>query len=136
MIGLEEKPSAPKSPYAVPGLYFYDDRVVEFARTLRPSERGELEITDLNRIYLDEGTLRVELLGRGIAWLDTGTHEALLQAGNFIQALEERQGLKVACLEEVAYRMGYIDADQLRRLAAKTNDAYGRYLSLVLEEGR
>lgn len=136
VIGLEEKPSAPKSPYAVPGLYFYDDRVVEFARRLRPSARGELEITDLNRIYLDEGTLRVELLGRGIAWLDTGTHEALLQAGNFIQALEERQGLKVACLEEVAYRMGYIDADQLRRLAAKTNDAYGRYLSLVLEEGR
>ena len=136
VIGLEEKPAAPKSTYAVPGLYFYDDRVVEFARTLRPSARGELEITDLNRLYLDEGTLRVELLGRGIAWLDTGTHEALLQAGNFIQALEERQGLKVACLEEVAYRMGYIDADQLRRLAAKTNDAYGRYLSLVLEEGR
>ncbi len=136
VIGLEEKPAAPKSPYAVPGLYFYDDRVVELARTLRPSARGELEITDLNRLYLDEGTLRVELLGRGIAWLDTGTHEALLQAGNFIQALEERQGLKVACLEEVAYRMGYIDADQLRRLAAKTSDGYGRYLSLVLEEGR
>lgn len=136
VVGLEEKPAAPKSPYAVPGLYFYDDRVVELARTLRPSARGELEITDLNRIYLEEGTLQVELLGRGIAWLDTGTHEALLQAGNFIQALEERQGLKVACLEEVAYRMGYIDAEQLRRLAAGTNDAYGRYLELVLEEGR
>ena len=136
VIGLAEKPSAPKSTYAVPGLYFYDERVVELAQTLRPSARGELEITDLNRLYLDEGTLRVELLGRGVAWLDTGTHEALLQASNFIQALEERQGLKVACLEEVAWRMGYIDAGQLERLAAGTNDAYGRYLSLVLEEGR
>ena len=136
VIGLEEKPAAPKSPYAVPGLYFYDERVVELARSLEPSARGELEITDLNRLYLAEGTLRVELLGRGVAWLDTGTHEALLQASNFIQALEERQGLKVACLEEVAYRMGYIDADELARLAETTNDAYGRYLSLVLEEGR
>ncbi len=136
VIGLEEKPSAPKSPYAVPGLYFYDERVVELARTLEPSARGELEITDLNRLYLAEGTLRVELLGRGVAWLDTGTHEALLQASNFIQAIEERQGLKVACLEEVAYRMGYIDADELGRLVETTNDAYGRYLSLVLEEER
>lgn len=136
VIGLEEKPAAPKSPYAVPGLYFYDERVVGLARTLEPSARGELEITDLNRLYLAEGTLRVELLGRGVAWLDTGTHEALLQASNFIQALEERQGLKVACLEEVAYRMGYIDADELGRLAEATNDAYGRYLSLVLEEER
>ncbi len=135
-VGLEEKPRTPGSPYAVPGLYFYDDRVVELARTLRHSARGELEITDLNRIYLDEGTLRVELLGRGIAWLDTGTHEALLQAGNFIQALEERQGLKVACLEEVAYRTGCIDADQLQRLAARTGGAVGRYLDVVLEEGR
>ena len=136
VIGLEEKPSAPKSPYAVPGLYFYDERVVDLARTLAPSARGELEITDLNRLYLAEGTLRVELLGRGVAWLDTGTHEALLQASNFIQAIEERQGLKVACLEEVAYRMGYIDAEELGRLAETTNDAYGRYLSLVLEEER
>ncbi len=136
VIGLEEKPSAPKSPYAVPGLYFYDERVIELTRTLEPSARGELEITDLNRLYLAEGTLRVELLGRGVAWLDTGTHEALLQASNFIQAIEERQGLKVACLEEVAYRMGYIDADELGRLAETTNDAYGRYLSLVLEEER
>ena len=136
VIGLEEKPAAPKSPYAVPGLYFYDERVVELAGTLEPSARGELEITDLNRLYLTEGTLRVELLGRGVAWLDTGTHEALLQASNFIQAIEERQGLKVACLEEVAYRMGYIDADELGRLAETTNDAYGRYLSLVLEEER
>ena len=136
VIGLEEKPAAPKSPYAVPGLYFYDERVVDLARTLEPSARGELEITDLNRLYLAEGTLQVELLGRGVAWLDTGTHEALLQASNFIQALEERQGLKVACLEEVAYRMGYIDADELARLAETTNDTYGRYLSLVLEEGR
>ncbi len=136
VIGLDEKPAAPKSPYAVPGLYFYDERVVELAKTLEPSARGELEITDLNRLYLAEGTLRVELLGRGVAWLDTGTHEALLQASNFIQAIEERQGLKVACLEEVAYRMGYIDADELGRLAESTNDAYGRYLSLVLEEER
>ncbi len=136
VIGLEEKPAAPKSAYAVPGLYFYDERVVELARTLEPSARGELEITDLNRLYLAEGTLRVELLGRGVAWLDTGTHEALLQASNFIQAIEERQGLKVACLEEVAYLMGYIDAEELARLAAMTNDAYGRYLSLVLEESR
>jgi len=136
VIGLEEKPAAPKSTYAVPGLYFYDERVVELTRTLEPSARGELEITDLNRLYLDEGTLRVELLGRGVAWLDTGTHEALLQASNFIQAIEERQGLKVACLEEVAYRMGYIDEDELSRLAAAVNDAYGRYLDLVLEEGR
>ena len=136
VIDLEEKPSAPKSQYAVPGLYFYDERVVELARSLRPSARGELEITDLNRLYLEEGTLRVELLGRGFAWLDTGTHEALLQAGNFIQAIEERQGLKVACLEEVAYRMGYIDADQLGRLAASTNAGYGRYLKEILEEER
>ncbi len=136
VIGLEEKPAAPKSPYAVPGLYFYDERVIELVRTLEPSARGELEITDLNRLYLAEGTLRVELLGRGVAWLDTGTHEALLQASNFIQAIEERQGLKVACLEEVAYRMGYIDADELGRLVETTNDAYGRYLSLVLEEER
>ncbi len=136
VIDLVEKPAAPKSTYAVPGLYFYDERVVELARTLEPSARGELEITDLNRLYLKEGTLRVELLGRGVAWLDTGTHEALLQASNFIQAIEERQGLKVACLEEVAYRMGYIDAEKLARLAEVTNDAYGRYLSLVLEEGR
>lgn len=136
VIGLEEKPAAPKSPYAVPGLYFYDERVVELARTLEPSARGELEITDLNRLYLAEGTLQVELLGRGVAWLDTGTHEALLQASNFIQALEERQGLKVACLEEVAYRMGFIEADELARLAETTDDAYGPYLSLVLEEGR
>ena len=136
VVGLEEKPAAPKSPYAVPGLYFYDERVVDLARALRPSARGELEITDLNRVYLAEGTLRVELLGRGFAWLDTGTHEALLQASNFIQAIEERQGLKVACLEEVAYRMGFIDADRLARLAAETNDAYGHYLNVVLEEGR
>lgn len=136
VIGLEEKPADPKSPYAVPGLYFYDERVVELAGSLEPSARGELEITDLNRLYLAEGTLRVELLGRGVAWLDTGTHEALLQASNFIQALEERQGLKVACLEEVAYRMGFIDAEELARLAEATNHAYGRYLSLVLEEGR
>ncbi len=134
VVGLEEKPKAPRSSYAVPGLYFYDRRVVDRARTLEPSARGELEITDLNRLYLEEGTLRVELMGRGFAWLDTGTHEALLQASNFISALAERQGLKVACLEEVAFRMGYIDAEQLEILADRTNDDHGSYLRLVLEE--
>ncbi len=134
VVGLEEKPQFPKSSFAVPGLYFHDERVVELARSLRPSARGELEITDLNRLYLAEGTLRVELLGRGIAWLDTGTHEALLQAGHFLHVLEERQGLKVACLEEVAFRMCFIDAEQLGRLAARASGSYGRYLELVLEE--
>jgi glucose-1-phosphate thymidylyltransferase len=138
VTGLAEKPATPRSSYAVTGLYFYGSgpEVVEHARALRPSARGELEITDLNRRYLERDALRVELLGRGIAWLDTGTHEALLDAAHFIRVIEERQGLKVACPEEVAYRMGYIDAAQLARLAAALNhNGYGRYLERVLAEG-
>jgi len=134
---IEEKPAHPRSQYAVPGLYFYDDRVCEVAAGLKPSARGELEITDVNRQYLEWGELRVEKLGRGIAWLDTGTHESLLQAANFIQTIEERQGLKIACLEEIAYRRGYVGADQLKRLAdSMKNNGYGRYLLQVLAEGR
>jgi glucose-1-phosphate thymidylyltransferase len=134
-VGLEEKPKAPRSAYAVTGLYFYDNHVVEVASSLAPSARGELEITDVNIAYLKAGTLHVEKLGRGIAWLDTGTHEALLQASNFIQAIEERQGLKVACVEEIAYRMGYISAADVTRIA-KTMErtAYGQYLRLILEQ--
>jgi glucose-1-phosphate thymidylyltransferase len=135
-VSIEEKPARPKSRYAVPGLYFYDQRVVEVARGLQPSARGELEITDVNRAYLGRGELRVEVLGRGIAWLDTGTHESLLQASNFVQTIEERQGLKMACLEEIAYRRGYISADQLEAMAAAMNgNSYGSYLLQVLEEG-
>lgn len=133
-VGIEEKPAAPRSNWAVPGLYFYDGRAPDLAASLSPSARGELEITDLNRRYLEQGELRVEKLGRGIAWLDTGTHESLLQAANFIQTLEERQGLKVACLEEIAWRQGYIDADELEKLAATmAKNAYGRYLYDLLE---
>jgi glucose-1-phosphate thymidylyltransferase len=133
-IGLEEKPREPRSPYAVTGLYFYDAQVVEIAAGLRPSARGELEITDVNLAYLQRGELHVEKLGRGIAWLDTGTHEALLQASNFIQAIEERQGLKVACLEEIAFRMAYITREELRALAAQMKQsAYGRYLLEIIE---
>ena len=134
-IGLEEKPSQPKSSYAVTGLYFYDNQVVDIARNLKPSPRGELEITDVNREYLSRGQLRVERLGRGIAWLDTGTHESLVQASNFIQAVEERQGLLVGCLEEIAYRMHYIDAGQLEKLAgAMRGSTYGQYLLHVLRD--
>ncbi len=134
-IGLEEKPLEPRSSWAVTGLYFYDNRIVEIARGLNPSPRGELEITDVNRAYLASGDLQVERMGRGLAWLDTGTHEALLQAGNFIQAIEERQGLKVACLEEIAWRRGYISASDVERLAqplAKTS--YGQYLIRMLAQ--
>ena len=128
-IGIEEKPSQPKTHYAVTGLYFYDEQVVEIARSLAPSERGELEITDLNVEYLNRGQLHVELLGRGVAWLDTGTHESLLQAANFIQAIQDRQGLKVACLEEIAYRKHYIGRDALEALGTDMkNNSYGRYL--------
>ena len=135
-ISLEEKPAKPKSSYAVTGLYFYDNQVIEIARSLRPSARGELEITDVNRTYLERGQLHVEKLARGIAWLDTGTHEALMQASNYIQAIEERQGLMVACLEEIAFRMGYIAASDLDRLStAMGKSDYGNYLRYVLEHG-
>jgi glucose-1-phosphate thymidylyltransferase len=134
-ISIEEKPERPRSSYAVTGLYFYDNRVVDVAARLKPSPRGELEITDVNRAYLEWGELRVETLGRGMAWLDTGTQEALLQASNFIQAIEQRQGLKVACPEEVAYKMGFITGDDVLRIARtmRGND-YGRYLEELLED--
>ena len=135
-VSLEEKPSTPKSNYAVVGLYFYDNTVLDIAASLKPSPRGELEITDVNRRYLASGRLHVEKLPRGIAWLDTGTHEALVQASNYIQALEERQGLMVANLEEIAYRMGYIDAAQLLRLASGMgSSSYAQYLKTILEQG-
>jgi glucose-1-phosphate thymidylyltransferase len=136
VLGLEEKPSAPKSHYAVPGLYFYDNAVVGIARDLEPSPRGELEITDVNLAYLRSGRLNVRLMGRGMAWLDTGTHESLLQASNFIEAIESRQGLMVGSIEEVAFRMGFIDTEALLRAAApyKKND-YGQYLTRIATEG-
>lgn len=134
-VSLEEKPARPKSSYAVTGLYFYDRDVVRLARTLKPSLRGELEITDLNRLYLDRGQLDVEIMGRGYAWLDTGTHESLLDASHFISTLEKRQGLKVSCPEEIAYRMGWIDAAQLIRLAQPmVKNGYGQYLMRLLDE--
>jgi len=133
-VSLEEKPAHPKSTYAVTGLYFYDNRVLEIAASLKPSARGELEITDVNRAYLDSNQLHVEKLPRGIAWLDTGTHDSLMQAANYIHAVEERQGLMVACLEEIAYRMGYITVADLARLArSMESSAYGQYLLRVLE---
>ena len=134
--GLVEKPTQPRSNLAIPGIYFYDNQVVRIAQEIRPSARGELEITDVNRVYLKEGNLRLEVIGRGIAWLDAGTHNSLLEASNFVEAVENRQGLKIACIEEVAYRMGFIDADRLAQLAeplAKTE--YGNYLIRLLELG-
>jgi glucose-1-phosphate thymidylyltransferase len=134
-LSIVEKPPVPRSSYAVTGLYFYDERVVDVAREIRPSARGELEITDINTWYLRAGDLAVEVLGRGTAWLDTGTHETLMQAGMFIQTIEQRQGLKVACPEEVAYRMGFIDAAQVERLADPLRkNAYGQYLLQLLRE--
>ena len=136
VIGLEEKPAKPKSNYAVTGLYFYDERVCDFAASLKPSARGELEITDLNRCYLQDGSLMLEQLGRGYAWLDTGTHESMMDAGNYIATVENRQGLKVCCPEEIAFQSGWIDAGQVRELAkplAKTG--YGQYLLQMLQQG-
>jgi len=137
VLSLEEKPDEPKSNYAVPGLYFYDNTVVEKAKNLEPSDRGELEITDLNRLYLEEGNLMVEHFGRGMAWLDTGTHDGLLEASNFVEAIQKRQGLYISCIEEIAYRLGYIDSEQLKKLAEslmKTN--YGKYLYDISEGKR
>jgi glucose-1-phosphate thymidylyltransferase len=134
VTSIEEKPDVPKSPWAVTGLYFYDNKVLEIAAGLKPSARGELEITDVNRVYMEQGTLHVEKLGRGIAWLDTGTCETLLHAANFVQSIEERQGLMMACLEEIAYRLGYIKADDVRQLAKAVSGGYGRYLLEMLEQ--
>lgn len=131
-LSIEEKPSVPKTNYAITGLYYYDSRVVDFAKEVKPSTRGEFEITDLNNLYLKDGSLKVELMGRGSAWLDTGTLDSLLDAANFVAAIEKRQGLKICCPEEVAYRMGYIDAEQLQRLAAPLKKSgYGEYLLKV-----
>ena len=136
VIGLEEKPARPKSHYAVTGLYFYDARVCDYAAALKPSARGELEITDLNRCYLDDGSLHLEQLGRGFAWLDTGTHESLMEAGNYIETIENRQGLKVCCPEEIAHLNGWIDDEQLLRLAAPlARTGYGQYLQNLVREG-
>lgn len=135
-IGIEEKPAEPRSHYAVTGLYFYDNDVISVAKGIKPSPRGELEITDVNRHYLEQGTLQVEVMGQGTAWLDTGTHQSLLDAGNFIRVIEDRQGLKVACLEEIAYRLGYIDAEQVLALAAPLiKSGYGAYLETMLSDG-
>ena len=135
VIGIEEKPARPKSRYAVPGLYFYDNEVVDIAGSIKPSARGELEITDINNIYLRRGKLRVELLGRGFCWLDTGTHESLQQAASYVQAVQERQGLKIACLEEIAYRLGYIGREEVERLAhSMLKNQYGQYLMDVLRD--
>ena len=134
-VHIEEKPQQPRTNWAVTGLYFYDTRVVEIAASLRPSARGELEITDLNNVYLEEGLLHVEKLGRGFAWLDTGTHESLMQAGSFIQAVQQRQGLMVSCIEEIAFRNGWIDRDTLAALgAAMSNNGYGAYLQRIASE--
>jgi glucose-1-phosphate thymidylyltransferase len=134
-ISLEEKPPRPRSPYAVPGLYFYDGQVTALAQQVQPSKRNELEITDLNRLYMARGQLRVEPLGRGVAWLDAGTHASLLEASTFVQAVEHRQGMMIACPEEIAFQRGYIDADDLRRMGTALKNEYGAYLLRLLDEG-
>ena len=135
VISIEEKPNNPKSNYAVVGLYFYTNRVIQIAKNLEPSDRGELEITSVNQVYLSQNNLKVELLGRGFTWLDTGTHDSLLEAGKFIESIEKRKGLKVACLEEIAYRMKYIDAEQVKKLAEPMkNNSYGKYLLNMIKE--
>lgn len=137
VIGIEEKPAVPKSKYAVPGLYFYDNDVVEIAKNVKPSQRGELEITDINNEYLKRGTLRVEPLGRGFCWLDTGTHESLQQASSYVQAVQERQGLKIACIEEIAYELGYIGLNEMETLAKDMlKNQYGQYLQQVIDQHR
>jgi glucose-1-phosphate thymidylyltransferase len=137
VVGLEEKPAKPRSNYAVTGLYFYDGRAPEFAAALKPSHRGEYEITDLNRCYLDDASLHLEKLGRGFAWLDTGTHESLVEAASFIETIEKRQGLRVCCPEEIAFAQGWIDAAQLKALAAPlAKNGYGQYLLSLLEHGQ
>jgi glucose-1-phosphate thymidylyltransferase len=134
-LSIEEKPQQPRSHFAVPGLYYYDHQVVQIAASLQPSARGEIEITDLNQVYLSRGQLHVEVLGRGVAWLDAGTHESLLQAANFVQAVEDRQGMMISCPEEIAYRMGFIGKEELRQQAAiYQGNGYGQYLLHVLEE--
>jgi glucose-1-phosphate thymidylyltransferase len=136
VVGIEEKPDLPKSRYAVPGLYFYDNSVVDIASSIKPSPRGELEITDVNTSYLEQKKLKVELLGRGFCWLDTGTHESLQQASSYVQAVQDRQGLKIACLEEIAYHLGYINAEQVEHIASQMmKNQYGQYLMSVLQDG-
>jgi len=137
VLGIEEKPSEPRSNYAVTGIYFYDNQVLDIAAELEPSPRGELEITDVNRVYLERRQLQVELLGRGVAWLDTGTNASLLQASNFVETIQERQGLKIACLEEIAFRQGYLSRDDLARIGDEMkNSQYGAYLTRLAREAR